>query len=606
MGTHLKIISQKEIRVFDNPPEFNGEQRKKFFSVAIWTREILERFRTPTNKIGFVLQLGYFKAVNKFFVANRFHQNDIEFVTSRLEMSLKDICLEEYKERSFERHQEIILKKLGWKKFNEDAKTLLIQETFILCSKQTKPRLMFLSLVDFLRYKKTEAPTYYAIAEIITQTLRDFEKNLVSLVQRNLSEEDQQMLDDLLKEEEYLDGKKKDRKLKRHRLTLLKQSNQSTKPSRIKENISDLQSLHTIFQKLEPVISKLGLSSEIVLYYAQIVIKSKIFQMHRREEKKHILLLTFVIHQFYQLNDIIIEILMHTVQSALNSSIRDNKEKYYEERKSRHQGIAELSQKLTKYLDILEKIEITVRNMELSDEVKVGVVKQFLLNDPKMEYISLQEKLEDFGKESSRITKNEDYYDVLESKSIKLQNRVSDIVKHLEFDELTSNKSSIEAINYYKNKDGILTRPPLDFLDPDKQSRVFDKQEKLRISLYKVLLFEHVASGIKSGALNLKYSYKYRAFDDYLIPKKIWETEQNKLLSKAGLLTFKKFGSLEVEFQKVIRTQFQTTNQNVMTTKNPHVTIGTDGALKVKTPPKEKDILDTHIDLFRVFSYKGT
>jgi len=116
VSTHLKIISPKEIRAFDNPPEFNNEQRKKFLSVPAWTREVLEHFRTPSNRVGFVLQLGYFRAVNKFFLANRFHQNDIQFVSNRLGISLEDISLKNYKGRSFERHQEIILKKMGQKK----------------------------------------------------------------------------------------------------------------------------------------------------------------------------------------------------------------------------------------------------------------------------------------------------------------------------------------------------------------------------------------------------------------------------------------------------------------------------------------------------------
>lgn len=407
------------------------------------------------------------------------------------------------------------------------------------------------------------------------------------------------MLDELLKEdEEYSVGEKKDLKLKRYRLTLLKKSYQSTRPSKIKENVSDLKSLQVIFRALEPVIEKLGLSSEIIQYYAQVVIKSKIFQMHQREEKRHLLLLAFVIHQFYQLNDVLIEILMQSVQSTLNSSLRENKEQFYEERQSRHRIIGEFSQKMTTYLSILAQIEITVQNDKLSDGEKVHAVKQLLSDDQKREYASLQKELENLGGESIRITKNDDYYDILETRSIKLQNRASEIIKHLEFNEETSQQRMIEALRHYKSKDGILTHPPMDFLDMDEQSRVFDAQGKLRISLYKTLLFERVAFGIKSGALNLRYSYKYRAFEDYLISRKRWEEGQQALLYRSGLLTFKEYGRLEVELKKASQTQFQTTNMNVTTGRNPHVTLGTDNRLKVQIPPAEKEIPDTPLDLF--------
>jgi len=285
MSTHIKILGQQDIQDFDAVPELNGEDRKKFFYIPIWAKEILENLRTPVNKVGFILQLGYFKADNKFFSSKSFNPKDVEFVSEKLQIPLSSTDLSGYLGSTSERHQEIILNNLGWSKFDEGAKNILAQEAAILCSKQTKPRLMFISLVEFLRYKKIEVPTYYAISEIITQSLQDFEKNLITLLRQNLEEEDQQILDELLAEDEYTDEEKQNLQLKRYKLTQLKKSHQSVRPLKIKENINDLKSFHSIFHQLQPVIGRLGLSSEIIQYYAQIVIKSKIFQMHQREEK---------------------------------------------------------------------------------------------------------------------------------------------------------------------------------------------------------------------------------------------------------------------------------------------------------------------------------
>lgn len=599
MATHIKIISQKDIRTFDTPPEFNAEERKKFFPISGWGREMSDVLRTPINQIGFLLQLGYFKAVNKFFVANRFHQRDIEFIARRLDIPLHNIDLSMYTKATFVRHQAIILKNLGYGQFNDEAQAILQYEARHLCSKQTKLRLMFLSLVDFLRRKKIEVPSYYAISEIITQTLRDFERNLVESLEQHLSLEDRKVLDELLMEDdEYVDGMKKDLKLKRYRLTLLKKSHQSTKPSKIKENIHDLNELGELFITLKPVIERLGLSSEIIQYYAQLVIKSQIFQTARRDEKRYLLLLAFVVHQFYHLNDILVEIIMQSVQTGLNSSVRENKEKFYEERQSRHRAISTISEKLNHYIGIIEQIEHTVRDEQLSNEQKIQTVKYLLPDEKREEYHALQKQLEQIGKESKRITKNDDYYDILESKSIKLQNRVSEIIKSIEFDPDTSNKKLIEAINYYKEKGGILTHPPLDFLRAEEQERVFDEQGKLRVSLYKILLFEQVASKIKSGALNLRYSYKYRTFDDYLIERKTWDIERETLLEKSGLLAFKEFVTLESELKRAVHQHFQITNTHMLNGTNPYASIGSNGLLHVKTPPKETERLFTPIDLF--------
>lgn len=156
MSPHLKILSQQDITVFEFPPEFNADERKRFFDLPKWALKLIESFKIPTNKVGFVLQLGYFKAINRFFVARKFHKQDIEFVSSRLQILPEKIYLEKYIEATFVRHQEIILENFGFQPFNEATKLILIKEALSLCTNQLKPRLMFLSLVDFLRAKKPQ------------------------------------------------------------------------------------------------------------------------------------------------------------------------------------------------------------------------------------------------------------------------------------------------------------------------------------------------------------------------------------------------------------------------------------------------------------------
>jgi hypothetical protein len=152
--------------------------------------------------------------------------------------------------------------------------------------------------------------------------------------------------------------------------------------------------------------------------------------MHQREEKRHLFLLAFVVHQFYQLNDLLIEILVQSVFSTIASSVRENKENFYEERQSRHQMIGDLSNKLEKYIQILEQIEITIQDEQLSSEDKICTIKQLLPNTQKQEYNFLHEELKRLSKESSYIAKKDDYYAIIESKSVKLQNRASDVIKY--------------------------------------------------------------------------------------------------------------------------------------------------------------------------------
>jgi TnpA family transposase len=596
----IKILNNNDIKAFDSPPVFTAEERKQFFYLSQWASELVESFRTPTNKIGFILQLGYFKAANRFFVARKYHQNDIEFIARKLELEGELVDFGKYTDATFIRHKKIILKKLGYQPFNEKAKILLQDESISLNSKQTKPRLMFMSLLDFLIEKKIEIPGYHTFAEVITDSLRNFEKVLIASIEENLSIEEKQLLDGLLEfGDEYQDGDKQDAKIKRYKITLLKKSNQSTRPAKIKENIQDLQCLESLFLEIEPIISKLNLSSELIQYCAQVVIKSRVFQINRREKRRYLLLIAFVAYQYYRLNDVLIEVLMQAVQNKFNSIEREHKDNFYNQRQKRQKILNTFSQNVSDHLSTIKDAKTIIHNQALSSDEKIDNLTALFSEDFDNSSADIENQLNDISRESRRITKNTDYYDLLEDNSIKLQNRASDIVKNLQFNQETSNSNLIQAIEYYRQKDGNLTNnAPTDFLDADEQELLFDDNGKLKISLYKVLLFSKVADGIRSGALNLKYSYKYRAFDDYLFSPKIWNANKEKLLEKAGLLEMQDFSKVEALLKGTLRDQFRITNENINQGVNKYVTIGNDGKLKVKTPKQEKELPETEIDIF--------
>jgi hypothetical protein len=121
-------------------------------------------------------------------------------------------------------------------------------------------------------------------------------------------------------------------------------------------------------------------------------------------------------------------------------------------------------------------------------------------------------------------TDGEDYYGILEAKSVRIQNRISPILKALPFQGEAGSEALLQAIQYFKDKDGVMDRSaPREFLKPIEQKAVLGSDRDLRVSLYKALLFIHVMGAIKSGTLNLEHSYKYRTLDNYMIDRDRWQ-----------------------------------------------------------------------------------
>lgn len=174
--------SRGDVDEFDNPPLFTGEARKKFFCLPKESIETLEMLRSPTSRLGYILQRGYFRAINRFYSPILYNPRDIEYILRKINATEKQVSLSEYALNSFKRHQKIILDEFGYSEFTSEIKKCLKEEVSKLCTKNIKPKEIFVSLLQYLKYKKIEVTTYYVLAEIITLALRDFENTITDKI----------------------------------------------------------------------------------------------------------------------------------------------------------------------------------------------------------------------------------------------------------------------------------------------------------------------------------------------------------------------------------------------------------------------------------------
>jgi TnpA family transposase len=111
---------------------------------------------------------------------------------------------------------------------------------------------------------------------------------------------------------------------------------------------------------------------------------------------------------------------------------------------------------------------------------------------------------------------------------------------------------------------------------------------KFRISLYKALLFIKIAEAIKSGALNLIQSEKYRPLDEYLIPKVDWEANRDEYLQRANLRDFTDCKTSLKTLDRELESSYQKTNENFKSGKNPYLKMRTNNTFHVSTPKQEE------------------
>lgn len=592
----MQILTPAEYAMFDTPPQFSSVERKRFFTLLQSLDPLLASFRTPTNQMGFVLALGYFKATNRFYT-RQFHEPDATYVAKQLGFLPGVFDLSDYDETTARRHRKVILDYLGFRPFDTHAQRDLLVEIRSMVRSQMRPKVIFLHALDALARQKTETPSAYRLTEFITREMRRHKDTLTEVIHAQLPSELRDLLEALLDKPEPSTAPPP--QVQRFKLTLLKKISQSTKPSKIKATLADWQTLQLLYNDVAPVIASLDLTQEGLRYYANAVLKTRAFQVSQRDEDdRYLYLVCFIAHQFYRLQDTLVEILLKVTQTALNTCTRHHKEAHYaartEQRRAMRTFVNAVDQGAFSPLSAIETIAFSEA---LSDTEKVQRI-QDLLTSRSSQRQAAEEQLVSFKAQTQRDVNDTDYYDVLAKTSRKLQNRAAEIVKVLAF-EGDETSELMAAIAHYKAKDGQITQSaPLRFLEPQEQQAVLDDAGAIRVSLYKALLFIKIAEALKGGVLNLRHSYRNRSLDDYMIPKRDWQENREAYLQRADLMSVAHWQPTLETLAIQLDQQYHQTNQRILAEENPHVHFRKDGSFHVSTPKAEPEDSEALLGVF--------
>jgi hypothetical protein len=457
----MKVLNAVEQEAFESPPRFNSVQRKQYFDIPVALRQIAASLRKPTHQLGFLLSCGYFKAAKQFFSPHGFHPRDIEYMAQRLGLSGEEFDAGDYGDRTRQRHPHLILKFYGFRAFDQKARAFLSEEIAAMVRSQLKPRSIFWHCVDLLIRERVQVPGYFRLAELILAAINHRKQALTVLIEQTLPAATRELLDALFVQSASLDGEPVETRTAAYKLTLLKKFSQSINPSKIKERVANLEVVSELYDRLQPVLQVLDLNYDGIRYYAHSVIKSEIFQVARRaDEDRYLHVIAFIAHQYYRLQDNLIEVLLASLQSYQNSAQREHKERCYARREQRNQSIKALVGYLDEQLlGTLTTIRTITDDARLSNIEKVDRIRA-LLETREAYRRGAEAEIAGWKAELETEVSEGDYYRILETRSIRLQNRVSPILKALAFQGESAACELLKAIQYFKDKKGAIEKMP--------------------------------------------------------------------------------------------------------------------------------------------------
>lgn len=286
-----------------------------------------------------------------------------------------------------------------------------------------------------------------------------------------------------------------------------------------------------------------------------------------------------------------IDLWFSIMASFKSTAAREYQETLAQDRKDQQRQIASVVDNLdVSVFGVLRSIQSVMATVNLSDAEKIAAIEKLMAHSKTEDFDQLKGGL-------AQTASNASWYDIMEARSLKLQNRLSPVLRALNFMPTTRAKALQKAIVYFK-ADGELSAShmPMDFLDAEQQVAVIRDDGTFRISLYKVFLFQAITTAIKSGDLNVEQSYKYRPMDAYLIDKGRWQRDKSHLLERAGLTEFADANAVLAITKTALSDQYEMTNRNAGT--NPHLKLRKDGTFHIATPALDAREDDPLGDLF--------
>ena len=562
MATHRPIIEKVLQHEFDAPPVLSLPQQQLCFQIDESLKPILKGLSFGVNQAGFLLQVGYFRVTTRFFPPATFHQRDWAFVLRRLRLTQVPVRLQAYSDSTMRYHRRLILEYMQVDAFRGAVQQACQEESDQLVAKGLRLPAVFGSLCDYIRLNRWEIPAYSKLAHIINRSVSRFHTALDRQLQTHLQPDQKTLLATLLLQLSGEDGTIPANSPLL--LTQLRETDELMNVRAIRHNVGQLRFLKEIYYQCLPLIQTLALPDALIESYALQVMRSRGWQV-KHWKSRELYLLCFVQYQYFYVSDVLTKTFISAVQEHTHQC---------ERKKDRHrlsgyqQNLEQLRGILLSYIQQATLIRNRQGKSGNFNEWLIGTMDED--EEPITQlFIRQLPQVEELFEQLNAQVKDTDYLDRVEAESLKLQNRVGDIMRYLELRVEPHATPLREALLYYQAHQGQLSeQAPIDFLPGKVRSAIKNQTGKLRVSLYKALLARYLIRGLKNGLVHVSTSHQYKPIDAYLIDEHYWQSQKEELLRQTGMTQLADWSVVHDRLSAELNVQIEQTTNRIQSGQN--------------------------------------
>jgi TnpA family transposase len=516
--SRLTILTQDEINTLYAIPVLDNEERSFLFALDPDDNAYLDTLGNNTaNKVNYILQLGYCRAVNYFFQFSvQKVKADVEFILQQYfpgEPFPKKQVLRKYHYRN----RAEVMAKFQLKDADIAFQDQLINEAKALAKRHTLPRFVLDGLLSYCLQKNVVRPAYSSLQDRVSSALIDERNRLAATFYMETDKDLHALLDKLLEDDNLF-----------YNLTLVKKDQKNFGITEIKTTIAKQQLIVGIYAKSLALMPKLGISEQNIIYYANLAEFYTIQKLKRMANKNivRLYLLCYVHRRLFKINDHLVTSFIHKL-----AHYGDKADDYQRDK-------IDISEAVDKQL---RKQAWQVMAINIDERIPDSQIRQKAFEVvPQDRYPQF---LDDFKKPNlDRDFFRWQYYGQF---ALTIKKNIRPLFKTLEFS--CANAEMAKAVDFLRQHLSG-NQPFRDYDFQDVPLRFFPKRlrkfltykvqaegnhavKKVDGDRYECMVYLQLKNGLEQGGVFIKDSHGYRALEDELIDIEHWEKHKRAILN---------------------------------------------------------------------------
>lgn len=518
----LSILTKDEISTLYSIPSLDDEERSFVFTLDEDDKSYLAALVDDTaRKLNYILQLGYYRAVNYFFrFSFQMHPEDVQFVLDWYFPGESFPKKQISKNYHYQNRAEV-MRKFAVVEADSKFEILLIKEARNLAKRHVLPRFVLQELLAFCLSKSVIRLAYTTLQDIVADALRYERNRLVNKFYTDAGKTLRSQLDSLLQIDDLF-----------YNLTLLKKDQKNFSTKEIRNGVAKQKMLSDLYRNSLTLVPKLGISEQNIIYYAELAEYYPIYKLKQFKNKNQarLYLLCYVHRRFLRLNDHLVTSLIYKVDKY-----KDEGDDYQRSKVDIAEATdRELRNQATKVLaiNINEKIPDDQVRKWVFEIIPKPDYKQFLKDFKKPNMDRDFYRWESYGKSARSIKMNlRPLFNALTFTCAHegMAQAVSFLRNHAE---------QHHSFEHYRYQDVPMNffpkmhRKYLTCKAKDNNNRTVRKIDGDR---YEFMVYMQLCKEITDGTVFVRASNSYRALEDELIDIEHWAKHKKSILAELNM-----------------------------------------------------------------------